>query len=363
MKGKTAFHLGLSMFFFLSMALVGQIKNIQFVQDLSISSSGQEGISTFEVSGVEADSKGNMYILDRQNKRVLKFDQEGKYVQTISGEGHEPGELDSPSFLYIDDGDKIYVHDMAKKALVVFDEGGIFFRDIEYDSSDIFLLYKIEIDSRDNIICGYLSFSEGTGSQEYRISRFDSQFKHLSDIYVRRDVFMRKEIRRGSVVFSLQAPPYTPKVHWTMDFEGRIFVNYSNAYRIKILSREGTLIEEIRRDPLPEKVSPNEATLIRARYGERTREFIDSIPFPEVKPPVSGLYLVEGYLFVRKSELGNSYVYDIYDRDFAYFGTLPLGFTPVLNKNGFVYTYNMGGELKTGEAVLTELIRYKINTE
>ena len=174
---------------------------------------------------------------------------------------------------------------------------------------------------------------------------------------------MRREIRQGSVVFSLQAPPFTPRVHWTMDSDGKFFVNYSNAYRIKILSPEGKLIEEIRRDTHLEKISPDEATLMRARYGERAKEFLETIPFPEVKPPVSGLYMVEGLLFVRKKELKNSYIYDIYDRDLAYFGTLPLDFIPVLSRNSFVYTFNMGRELDTGQAFLTELIRYRIDTE
>ncbi|MGD2245078.1 MAG: hypothetical protein PVI11_00870 [Candidatus Aminicenantes bacterium] len=341
----------------------GEIQNIQFELDVSLKSSESGETLPSDVSWIEADSKGNMYILDRKNVRILKYDQEGKFISVIGKESQDPDRLETPTFLVVDRMDYLYVHDVVKKALVVFNEEGDFIRNIKYTDTDIFLLYKVIIDPQSTIVCGYCPRSAGKEGQEYRISRFDKNFEFISDIYVRRDVFLRKEVRRGSVVFSLQAPAFTPRVCWTMGPDGRFYVNYSNSYRIKIFSEQGTLEDEIRKDVTPEAINPAEQALMRAKYGGRVSEFIGMIPFPSLKPPVTGLYVVEGLLFVRKNRAGNLYLYDIYDTNNVYFGSMALDFVPFLNKNGCVYTFNMGGELDSGEAKLTELTRYKIHKE
>lgn len=363
MKGRMKSLLLVFALLFTCFMVAGEVQNIQFTPDLSIKSSEAGDHSPLDVSWVEADSKGNLYILDRHNQRIIKFDESGKYRQTIGREGQRPGELESPSFLVIDSMGYLYVHDMVKKALVVYDDKGNFIRNAKYADTDIFLLLKVMIDPQSNIICGYCPISAGRAGDEYRISRFDRNFQHMSDIYIRRDVFLRKEVRRGSVVFSLQAPPYTPRVHWTMDSGGRFYINYSSAYRIKVFSGEGQLEDEIRRDSVPKAITPAETALIRAKYGGSAGDFIDLIPFPKVKPPVRGLFIVEGFLFVQRDQIGKQYSYDIFDRSNVYLGTMALDFAPFLNKNGCIYTFNMGGELDTGDPILTELTRYTVKIE
>jgi len=148
-----------------------------------------------------------------------------------------------------------------------------------------------------------------------------------------------------------------------MDSSGRFYVNYSNSYRIKVFSAEGELEREIRREGSMVKITPAEMALMRAKYGGPASEFLGQIPFPKVKPPVNGLYMVEDFLFVRKTRIDNRTSYDIYDRNLEYFGTLVLEFVPFLSRNRRVYTFDRGGELSTGQVNQTQLIRYAVHFE
>jgi hypothetical protein len=363
MKKKTYFFVFLfvlTMIFFFGQE---KILNIKFKKELSMSFSETDGQFPRGVRWMDADSEGNCYILDRLAPRILKFDPEGELIKIFGQNNQEPGRLESPTFMVTDSMNMLYVHDQAKKALVVFDSDGEFIRYVRYDNTDISFLFQMVIDASSRFICGYRPFSEAKEGRDYRISRFDSNFNHQADIYFRRDVFFEKEVRRGNLVFSIQPPPFTPKVHWTMDASGRIYVNYSNSYRIKIFSDEGVLVKEIHRDSPLKEISPAELALMRKSYGSLENEFIDLIPFPKFKPPVSGLYLVEGFLFVRQGAEDTPLTYDIFDNNHTFWGTTTLNFVPFLFKNGCVYAIDTEQVSRSGGIIPAQLVRYGISFE
>ncbi len=47
------------------------------------------------------DEAGNYYILDQGNKRVQKFDRDGKYLLTIGCQGQGPGEFQNPGAVFM----------------------------------------------------------------------------------------------------------------------------------------------------------------------------------------------------------------------------------------------------------------------
>src|SRR5688500_10460579 len=52
-----------------------------------------------EVSGVLFDANDNLYVLDRQAKRVMVYDRTGRVLRQIGREGQGPGELIQPMHL------------------------------------------------------------------------------------------------------------------------------------------------------------------------------------------------------------------------------------------------------------------------
>ena len=80
-------------------------------EDLSIGNEENENYVFHRVTGISVDSEGNILILDSGNFRLQKYNKNGKYLQTIGRQGQGPGEFESPTSLYIDAKDNLYIED------------------------------------------------------------------------------------------------------------------------------------------------------------------------------------------------------------------------------------------------------------
>jgi len=72
------------------------------------------------------DSRGLIYVADAGNKRIAKFDGDGKYLSEWGGGGKEPGKFSTAHGLAIDDRDRIYVADRGNNRVQVFSNDGQF---------------------------------------------------------------------------------------------------------------------------------------------------------------------------------------------------------------------------------------------
>lgn len=66
------------------------------------------------------DSKGNVYVTDTGNKRIVGFDADGNYITQFGQAGIALGDLDEPVGLAIDAQDNIYVADTWNKRVQIF---------------------------------------------------------------------------------------------------------------------------------------------------------------------------------------------------------------------------------------------------
>jgi DNA-binding beta-propeller fold protein YncE len=72
------------------------------------------------------DSKGLIYVADAGNKRIAKFDADGKYLAEWGKGGKEPGQFATAHGIAIDTRDRIYVADRGNRRVQVFDMEGKF---------------------------------------------------------------------------------------------------------------------------------------------------------------------------------------------------------------------------------------------
>ena len=72
------------------------------------------------------DSKGLIYVADAGNKRIAKFDADGKYLAEWGKGGKEPGQFSTAHGLAIDSKDRIYVADRGNRRVQVFNTEGQF---------------------------------------------------------------------------------------------------------------------------------------------------------------------------------------------------------------------------------------------
>lgn len=75
--------------------------------------------------GLVGDAAGNLYVLDRMGRRVLKYDSQGRFLARFGRGGNGPGEVASPIAIALGPGDSIWVADIGNWRFVVYpqDEG------------------------------------------------------------------------------------------------------------------------------------------------------------------------------------------------------------------------------------------------
>ena len=83
---------------------------------------GQSGYGNGEFRqpyGIAVDSKDNVYVVDRVNCRVQKFTSNGDFLLSFGA-----GQLDMPEFIATDSSNKVYVADTQNDRIVIFDSNG-----------------------------------------------------------------------------------------------------------------------------------------------------------------------------------------------------------------------------------------------
>lgn len=86
--------------------------------------SNDDNYLLFRPSDVAVDSKGDVYVLDRGNNRIQKYNRKGEYLLTIGKEGQGPGEFMSPLRFSITKDDTIIVSDIQNSRFQLFSSDG-----------------------------------------------------------------------------------------------------------------------------------------------------------------------------------------------------------------------------------------------
>lgn len=81
-----------------------------------------------EVSGVLFDGNDNLYVLDRQSRRIMVYDRTGRFLRQIAKEGRGPGELIQPMHLMMSGDGNLVVSDPGRFGFSIFRTDGTFVR-------------------------------------------------------------------------------------------------------------------------------------------------------------------------------------------------------------------------------------------
>ncbi len=95
---------------------------------------------------------GDIFVTDGYgNRRIVHFDKEGRFVKAWGEYGSRPGQFILPHAIVVDSKGKLYVADRNSGRIQVFDQDGHFLQ----QWSNIVMPWGIHIDSRDEIwVCG-----------------------------------------------------------------------------------------------------------------------------------------------------------------------------------------------------------------
>jgi sugar lactone lactonase YvrE len=123
-----------------------------------------EGPDTFnQPSDVTTAPNGDIFVADghggNSNARIVKFSKEGKFIKSWGKKGSGPGELDTPHAIAMDSKGRLYVGDRNNNRIQIFDQNGKYLGEwkqfgrpsgIYIDKNDIIYVTDSESNTRRN---------------------------------------------------------------------------------------------------------------------------------------------------------------------------------------------------------------------
>jgi len=103
-----------------------------------------------EPEGTAVDSTGNIYVVDRKNNRVVKYNSSGAYQSSFGSSGSGNGEFNRPYGIAIDSQNNVYILDSGNQRVQKFDSSGAYLAKFSTGITTTYAMY-IAVDSSDNI--------------------------------------------------------------------------------------------------------------------------------------------------------------------------------------------------------------------
>lgn len=124
---------------------------------------------------IAIDPAGNVFVVDTGNNRVQKFDNYGTYIRQFGSQGSANGQFDSPTGIAIDSSGNLFVTDNYNYRVQRFNNNGIYisqFGSIGGGDGEFDGLTRLAVDSTDNVYV--------VDANNYRIQKFDNSGNYIS---------------------------------------------------------------------------------------------------------------------------------------------------------------------------------------
>ncbi len=300
---------------------------------------------------VDADSEGNIYVVDRRRTSdyfIAKFDESGNFIKDLGRKGQGPGEIQSILFIKINSQDQILISDRGNRKILVLDIDGELVNEMKLEPQ---WFKAIPLDNGN-----YLVESrewDGT-SGGLKLAVFDSGLNHINDLDFFRLPHQNHEGKNPYTIFTF---------YWRIR-NGKVYAgNEQRNYEILVYDLNGTLLRKIRKEytrvPYPEDY--RNATLEIAKNNP-------SVGTLDFTPPFNSFFIDDDdLLFVMTYENGEAkeeYVHDIFNSEGIFVGRARLGLSypvtrsllprRVIVKNSHYY------RLRYKESGHVEVIVYKM---
>ena len=319
-----------------------RILDWQFERVFAVGGADDGPESFFSVSSrlVRADAAGNLFILDRQNARIVVFDKDGHFLRSMGSSGGGPGEFQSPGSFSVSPDGAVAVFDYGKGGLVRFDASG------EVDDEQPFPLFPTPnlqrhfSQFRDTILVSTSTSPMAAGSLTQMLRQIvDSDTLLLAELPLPKPEMAMFEKCGGGIPL---LPLFAPELVWATQ-PGMVAMSSSVEYSVSF-REAGSPARFVRREIAPMPASRDQAIFhlgegMRFNFGRgpcliEPAEVVEKGGYADVIPLIGTLMLSpSGELWVQRFMVDRDAIVpiDVFDAGGAYIGTLEReSFSPVV---------------------------------
>jgi hypothetical protein len=235
------------------------------------------------VGGVAFDAAENLYVLDRQQARVMVYDRTGRFLRQVGRKGEGPGELIVPTQLAIGGDGTVVVADLGRDAYSLFRADGTFVRNVQFNgwmpaagglawhpSGAVVSTFRQAF--RDQIQPGRVAFNQSTPLMAMPLG--GGEPRRVFDVPSQEGVEQRAESPRpgqNQVMVRIARPPaFTPEVLYGVLPNGNVALSFTSGYTVRIVDLNGQTLRYLQRPVRPRRTTQAD----RDRYLELRRQEI-----------------------------------------------------------------------------------------
>ena len=227
-----------------------------------------------------ADRSGNLYVLDRQGSRVLKYDADGRHLASYGRKGEGPGELSQPLGLALGPGDTVWVSDFSNRRLTGFPPEGGDPRTLAYaDNEGVPSPMLAALDGgfiqafRPLFAFGGPPGAGGDDGGEPRrlpLIRLDESAAPVDTLWtIPEPPTDMVQIEAGDrMMIMMMSREFTPAFQWQAFSDGSVVLSDTSAYLLRFLDARGNVQRLIERGPPPRAVTEADREAARQRLRD-----------------------------------------------------------------------------------------------
>jgi hypothetical protein len=297
--------------------------NFQIEEDLSIGD--QKGDANYILNNpedIEVTDKGDIYVLDWGDYCIKVFNYHGELLRSIGREGQGPGEFQIPFYFSIDPKGNIYLMDGGNSRVIIMDDEGNQVSGFRLQGGRF---SGIETDNK-NYLYFAREFREETRMMS--IHRFRTNGEEILNFC--KFIIVHPRVIEKTGPYSTTTKILPTKV-WNITHDGKLYVGSDDKYQISVYDSEGKLTfkfgREYRSNPYDNSFDSSESFRYMSVYARRRlfdeggnfwielfneneeKDFVYDVFSPD------GIYLKQVYLKCRIYQFNNGSIFSIVDTD------------------------------------------------